>query len=96
MFSYSSWSVVSLGNDRTTLYSYIMCMHAVQLILDLRISGCFLSGCTESLNGGISERNLLECRCYWDGFKSAYVGRPGVHEQYMIKAVVFVDSIRNQ
>ena len=83
-------------NDRTTLYSYFMGMHVVQFILDSRISGRFLSSCTELLNEGISERNLLERRCYWDGFKSAYVGRPGVHEQYIIRAVVFADSIQNQ
>ena len=83
-------------NDRTVLYSYFMRKHAVQFILDLRISGRFLSDCTGLLNGGISERNLPERRRYWDGFKLAYVGRPSMHEQYIIRAVVFADSIWNQ
>ena len=55
--------------DRTALCSYFRPMHAVQFILDLRLSGCFLSGCTESLNEGISERNLPERRHCWDGIK---------------------------
>ena len=57
--------------DRTALYSYFRQLHAVQFILDSRISGRFLSGCTELLNEGISERNLRERRHCWDGIKSA-------------------------
>ena len=57
--------------DRTVLYSYFRHMYAVQFILDSRISGRFLSGCTESLIEGISERNLPERRHCWDGIKSA-------------------------
>ena len=56
--------------DRTTLYSYFRRMHVVQFILDLRISGCFLLGCTELLTEGISERYLPERRHCWDGIKS--------------------------
>ena len=57
--------------DGTVLYSYFRRTHAVQFILDLRISGHFLLGCTELLTEGISKRNLPERRHCWDGIKSA-------------------------
>ena len=57
--------------DRTVLCSYFRHMHAVQFILASRVSGRFLSRCTESLIEGILERNLPERRHYWDGIKSA-------------------------
>ena len=57
--------------DGTALGSYFRHTHAVQFILDSRISGCFLSGCTKSLTKGISKRNLPESRHYWDGIKLA-------------------------
>ena len=56
--------------DRTALCSYFRRLHEVQIILDLRIIGRFLSSYTESLTKGISERNLLEHRHCWDGIKS--------------------------
>ena len=60
--------------DGTALCSYFRHTHAVQFILDSRISGRFLSDCTESLIEGISGRNLPEQRHYWDGIKSASYG----------------------
>ena len=57
--------------DGTTLCSYFRRTHSIQFILNSRISERFLSGCTESVTEGISERYLPERRHCWDGIKLA-------------------------
>ena len=66
--------------DGGVLYSCFKRMHSVQFIFDLRISERFLSGCTESVTEGISERTLPERRHCWDGnYQIGVVQCPSVH-----------------
>ena len=63
-----------------------MCMHAIQGILDSKISGGFKTSCTELLEREVCKRdspNLDRNYCF-EGLNSAKLERPCVHEQSIV------------